>query len=106
MSTQEPEVSDGYHTFGELYQHRHALFMALARSHPHLVWRAIQHPDGTMFPGMFIAGMHLPTGDISYHLPMSEWDALLGVGEALTRSPEWDGHTPADVITRLMGWRP
>lgn len=97
---------DGYHSFAELYAHRHALFIALAKAHPHLSWRAKQHPDGTMFAGMFIAGIHLPTGDISYHLPMSEWDALSGVGATLDKSPEWDGHDSAEVVRRLNTWHP
>lgn len=94
------DVSDGYHTFDELYDHRIALFIALAKSHADIAWKAIKHADGSAWDGWFIAGMHLPTGDISYHLPESDWDKLDGV-EALDKAPEWDGHTPADVVERL-----
>lgn len=96
-------LSDGYHTFNELYAHRIALFIALAKSHAYISWKAIKHADGTSMDGWFIAGMHLPTGDISYHLPDSEWDRLDMV-EPLTKAPEWDGHTPADVVKRLNEW--
>lgn len=96
-------VSDSYHTFNELYDHRIALFIALAKSHADISWKAIKHEDGTSMDGWFIAGMHLPTGDISYHLPDEVWDRLDMV-EALTKAPKWDGHTPADVVKRLNEW--
>lgn len=98
------EVSDGFHTFNELYEHRIALFIALAVSHGDIAWRSMKHEDGTMFEGWFIAGMHLPTGDISYHLPDKDWDKLTGYVETLPKAPTWDGHTPADVVKRLNEW--
>lgn len=96
-------VSDGFHTFTELYDHRVILFIALAKSHADISWKAIKHDDGTSMDGWFVAGMHLPTGDISYHLPEEQWDRLGGV-EALTKAPKWDGHTAADVVKRLTEW--
>lgn len=36
------EQSDGYHTFAELYEHRHALFLCLMASAPSLSWKARQ----------------------------------------------------------------
>lgn len=96
-------VSDGYHTFNELYAHRIALFIALAKSHADISWKAIKHEDGTSMDGWFIAGMHLPTGDISYHLPDEVWDRL-DLVEPLTKAPKWDGHTPADVVRRINEW--
>lgn len=99
------EVSDGFHTFSELYAHRHALFIALMRSHPDLSWRSGAHHDGSMMGGWFIAGMRLPSGDITYHLPV----AIEGSAAAATerdRAPEWDGHTHLDVIERLFGFHP
>jgi hypothetical protein len=99
------EVSDGYHTFNELYAHRRALFIALMHSFPRISWRANNHHDGTFIEGWFIAGMELPTGQISYHLPNEDWHKLDGWSIATTlRAPEWDGHTPADVIDRLNLW--
>lgn len=99
------EISDGYHTFNELYDHRCHLFVALMRSHPKLSWRANNHHDGTSHPQWFIAGMHLPTGDISYHLPLWMWEMLDGCGiKTSLRAPEWDGHTSADVVKRLAAW--
>lgn len=97
------DASDGFHTFTELYEHRTILFIALAKSHADISWKSFKHADGTTWDGWFIAGMHLPTGDISYHLPESEWDKLDGI-EALSKAPEWDGHTPYDVVKRLNEW--
>ena len=98
-------ISDGYHTFNELYAHRCHLFVALMGSNPDLSWRASVHEDGTMYDGFFVAGMRLPTGDISYHLPMTMWGMLDGVQVATTdKAPKWDGHTSADTVARLAAW--
>ncbi|MDQ3562738.1 MAG: hypothetical protein M3436_00895 [Pseudomonadota bacterium] len=98
-------ISDGYHTFNELYDHRCHLFVALMRSNPSIAWRANNHDDGTMFDGWFVCGMHLPTGDISYHLPVAMWTMLDNRGiETTLRAPPWDGHTAADVVARLAAW--
>ena len=96
-------ISDGFHTFAELYEHRHALFIALALAHPSSAWRSSRHEDMSMFDGYFIAGIHLSTGDISYHLPNRLWGYLDGI-ETLAQAPEWDGHTSADVVNRLLDW--
>lgn len=102
MEIEVNNVSDGYHTFDELYEHRNLLFIALMKSNPKLSWRANNHHDGTNYEGWFIAGMHLPTGDISYHLPNSMWELLDYSGvETTNKAPEWDGHTSQDVVERL-----
>jgi hypothetical protein len=99
------KVSDGYHTFDELYEHRVLLFINLMRSNPAISWRANNHEDGTMFDGWFIAGMHLPTGDISYHLPGRMWTLIDNSGiQTTNKAPKWDGHTPVDVVNRLAAW--
>jgi len=96
------KVSDGYHTFDELYEHRCHLFIALMRCKPTISWRANNHEDGTMYDGWFIAGMHLPTGDISYHLPTNMWELLDHSGIATSlKAPAWDGHTPSDTLRRI-----
>jgi len=98
-------VSDGRHTFDELYDHRCHLFAALMRSNPKIAWRANNHQDGTMYPNMFVAGMRLPTGDISYHLPMTMWGLLDGAEITTSiNTPEWDGHMAADTVMRLAAW--
>lgn len=99
------DISDGDHTFGELYAHRHALFIALMNtldeenvySSP---LKSRQHSDGTMFDGYFIAGVKLKDGWISYHLPDFYWDKLK-IPET-PYFPAWDGHTSDDVIARII----
>lgn len=99
------KVSDGYHTFDELYDHRCHLFAALMFSHPEISWMAETHEDGTMFDGWFIAGMHLPTGNISYHLPIGMWKMLNDRGIfTCEKAPKWDGHTASDVVDRIAAW--
>lgn len=101
------EVSDGYHTFNELYEHRVSLFIALMKSHFNLSWISLLHNDGSFLEGWFVAGMHLPSGDITYHLPMWRWDYLKSIGIlVLENAPEWDGHTSNNVIHRLDNFDP
>lgn len=101
------DVSDGYHTFAELYDHRIALFIALcaridAVSPTGHVWRSKLHSDGTGFDGWFIMGIGTEPGEqITYHLPMSAWPATDWLGTEFARAPEFDGHTSADVLERI-----
>ena len=97
-------VSDGYHTFNELYAHRCTLFAALQKCNKSLSWKSLLHNDGNMYEGFFISGMHLPEGVVSYHLPIDPfWDRLYDIA-VLETAPEWDGHTPDDVIKRIINW--
>lgn len=112
------EVSDGYHTFNELYEHRFELWITICRiaadfktvfevlgakptSIVIIPWRSRKHSDGTAYDGWFILGMPNKEGkQITYHLPDRLWDRCKF---AITReeAPEFDGHTSADVIERL-----
>jgi hypothetical protein len=105
-------ISDGYHTFGELYEHRIRLFIALCKEHAYyhdnketqskVVWCAKKHSDGTEMLGWFILGMGKEKGQqITYHLPNSYWDEVSQFAYQLNQAPEWDGHTSKDVIERL-----
>jgi hypothetical protein len=100
------DISDGYHTFGELYEHRMALTLALARSGAGRVWRSKQHhpDDGPMFDDSFIVGIVLPSGTITYHYNLKFWDLFDGIRE-LNYGNKWDGATPNDTIERLLNYR-
>lgn len=37
---------------------------------------------------------------ITYHLPIKYWEEC-SFAPILEKAPEWDGHTPADVLNRL-----
>lgn len=100
------KISDGYHTFDELYAHRCTLFSAVMKSNKHLSWKSFFHDDGSNFEGWFIAGMQLPSGTITYHLPIDQfWEKLSDIN-TLEKAPAWDGHTSNDVILRLLDWIP
>ncbi len=45
------ETSDGYHTFNELYEHRHWLFLCLLAGHAGIypMWMSKAHYDGSSF---------------------------------------------------------
>lgn len=99
------EISDGYHTFGELYDHRRALTAVLAASAATGgdSWRSKEHhPDADpMFPGYFIVGIELPTGTITYHYKLTHWDDFAAVPE-LEHAPKWDGAGPPETVDRLL----
>ena len=94
------KVSDGYHTFDEHYDHRNLLFLNLMRLNIYSSWVSRSHNDGSVFAGWFIAGIELPTGQITYHLPDKFWEEACRYGVEHDRSP-WDGHEADDVILRL-----
>jgi hypothetical protein len=99
------EVSDGYHTFDELYEHRCTLFLALIKAHPTLSWISAKHHDGSAWDGWFVAGIKAPTGDTTYHLPACMWSLACETGAAILETGMWwDGHTAADVVKRIQAW--
>jgi hypothetical protein len=99
------QISDGYHTFDELYRHRAHLFVALMKSHPDISWWSNHHADGSMFPGAIIAGLDLPNGVVTYHLEQHYGAICERAGiKQVNEAPEWDGHTSEDVIVRLHDW--
>lgn len=105
------EVSDTYHSFNELYQHRFLLFCALAqmawlRRDPPYCWKSKTHwIDGDLQPvwdGWFVAGIEIGGKMITYHLPLEYWDLFDGIERE--QAPPHDGHTSQDVIERLKEW--
>lgn len=99
------EITDGYHTFGELYDHRRALTAALAKAVSLDAWRSkAHHPgDDPIFLGYFIVGVNLPTGTITYHYKLEHWHDFAGVVE-LAHAPKWNGAQPAATVARLLEW--
>ncbi|MBI5591356.1 MAG: hypothetical protein HY881_12825 [Deltaproteobacteria bacterium] len=103
-------VSDGYHTFGELYEHRVTLFIALCETlkdpknnNTEEIWRSKKHSDGELAFGWtwFVLGINKKKGkQITYHLPIDKWEETT-FAETLEQAPEFDGHTPQDVLERL-----
>ena len=95
------KVSDGYHTFDELYHHRAILFSVICNQNSAIAWKSKSHHDGTMFANMFIVGIDTPFGQATYHYDVNPYWDYFKV-KALDNAPEWDGHTPATAIKRLL----
>ena len=99
------KLSDGYHTFEELYEHRCVLWLALLamfESETNLqIIKALKHNDGTFLEDWFLSCVVINGKQISYHLPMKYWDKI--AGKAYEVSPlEFDGHTSDDVVKILL----
>lgn len=100
------KTSDGYHTFDELYEFRKlfnaCLFNEWARQGKHKVHKSSYHSDGTRCfgGGWFIVVAMLPTGQISNHYEDKDWN-LFQCNER-AKAMEFDGHTPQDVLNRMM----
>ena len=89
------DLSDGYHSYNELYKHRMILFSIICNQNQEVTWKSRLHHDGTMFDGYFIVGINTPQGQFTYHYQMEYW-VLFDVKE-LDKAPEYDGHTPDDI---------
>ena len=101
------EFSDGYHTFNELYDYRKAynaaFFNELAKQGLYDVHKSRLHSDGKVpfdDNNWFIVMAELPTGQISNHYEIKDWD-LFNIPEK-EKANTWDGHTPQDVYKRLI----
>ncbi len=96
------DISDGYHTFGELYDHRIALFLKLCRMHRGgCFWRQdAETPDWVIV----YCYLDSPVDDeqISYHIPAKYVTAFEYWGIKHDPDHKWDGHNSADVVERLM----
>jgi len=95
------KVSDGWHTFENLYHQRAMLFAALVKAHKDKSWKSWKHEDGEecFGGGWFIVGITTPQGDYTYHYDAKYWD-IFDCTE-LETAHHWDGHTEEDV-TRLF----
>lgn len=114
-------VSDWYHTFGELYEHRIHLYIALNK----YIWRlnnirkdecdiydteyeeyispkkSKKHFDWSEYEWWFILQITTPFWQISYHLPNKYRDSLEFV-KTVAIADERDWHTSQDVLDRLL----
>lgn len=90
------KMSDGYHTFADLYEQRLILSSALAKNNPH-AWKSKRHDDGSVpfGGGWFIMGFDTDEGCYTYHYELKDWD--LFQCEELDKGKPWDGHTSKDV---------
>lgn len=88
------DISDGYHTFDELYEHRCLLFINLVLAFPeYSYWRP--HYEGWPLIGIDLPGV----GQITYHVPEKLLPLLRGTIKE--GGPAFDGHTSHVIVDRL-----
>lgn len=92
-------ISDGYHTFEELYYHKMVMFSIICNQNKDKACKSKLHADGTMYKNHFIAEIKTPEGNFSYHFDLKYWDWF--EIPAVEKAPKWDGHQPKD-IDRLL----
>ena len=90
------KISDGYHTFADLYEQRLILSAALTKNNPY-AWKSKRHEDGSVpfGGGWFIMGFDTDEGCYTYHYELKDWD--LFQCKELDKGKPWDGHTSKDV---------
>ncbi len=93
------DVSDGYHSFKELYKHRNMLWLCIINANLESSFKTKLDDKGNCYPGYFIAGLNTDAGQITYHLPNKLWDRCLA--ETLPSNSDYDGHSSSDVLNRL-----
>lgn len=95
------DVSDGFHSFRQLYYQRMILFAAIVKQNKDKAWKSLRHEDGKLCfgGGWFIVGIDTPEGSYTYHYE-DNYFSLFDCKE-LEYGKHWDGHTEKDV-TRLL----
>jgi len=95
------DISDGYHTFNQLYYQRMVLFAALVKANKDRAWKSYRHEDGELCfgGGWFIVGIDTPEGSYTYHYENKDFDLFDCV--ELPAGKHWDGHTEKDVVRLL-----
>ena len=99
------DLSDGFHTFRQLYYQRMMLFAVIVKQNKDKAWKSLRHEDGELCfgGGWFIVGIDTPEGSYTYHYENKYFD--LFDCEILDYGKHWDGHTEKDV-TRLLSLQP
>lgn len=106
MEEDKGNISDGYHTFNELYEFRKLynalLFNEWAENGRYEVYKSKRHYNGEecFGGGWFIVVALLPRGQISNHYELKDW-GLFKIPVYEKSKYEFDGHTADDVIFRL-----
>lgn len=98
------DLSDGFHTFNELYYQRCILFSQIVADHKDRAWKTKYHEDGEpcFGGGWFLVTIETPNGAYGYHYENKYWD--LFDCEEIPKAKPWDGYTEKDV-TRLWSLR-
>lgn len=104
----EGKISDGFHSFDELYHYRMlynaAFFNSLEGKYE--VHKSYRHADGELCfgGGWFIVMAYLPTGQISNHYRIEDWN-LFNIPERW-KADEWDGPLGQDAYYCIICTKP
>lgn len=107
------KVSDGYHTFDELYYYRMLYNAGMVDAIQKLLddgvlssldWKITKshkHSDGKecFDGGWFVVMIETPEGQVSNHYENKYWDMFKC--EEVEKAPVWDGHSPEVAAARL-----
>lgn len=102
-------ISDGYHTFKELYTYRMLynamLVNELAKNKNNVVYKTIRHEDGELCFGgnWFLVVIKTQNGIIDNHYEMKYWE-LFKCQELYKSIIPFDGHTPQDVVKEMFNF--
>lgn len=97
-------LSDGYHTFNELYEHRIWLYRVLVNTWLFPCHKSKLHNDWTSRDWWFICMMYIDGKQISYHIPMWHYNWFLC--EEREYADRRDGHKSKDVEKILFEYYP
>jgi hypothetical protein len=130
LTEERSQISDGYHSFEELYSFR-MLYNALlfnewgkspklitefvktpsglvkeitkATEYQYDVHKSLRHHDGELCfgGGWFIVVAILPSGQITNHYKVEHWSKFK-IPEVEKAKYEFDGHTSQDVVERML----
>ena len=98
-------MSDGSHSFDELYEIRGHLFVAVCKklNRSKDIWKSKFYATGTAVDeGYFLLGINKDAGEqITFHMKIDPFWELTAFAEIMDTAPVFDGHTSKDVIERL-----
>lgn len=104
-SEESDNISDGNHTFGELYDHRTLLFINLCKllkEKGYYVWKSIRNSEGEDQEDYFLMGINKEPGkQMSYHCVKDKYYDMASFADELDKAPDFDGHSSDDVLIRL-----
>ncbi len=101
-------ISDGNHSFNQLYSFRllynAALFNEWAKLKKYSVQKSYFHNDGSRLgPDWFVVFAELPTGQITNHYEIKYWN-LFKIPSVSKLQKPFDGHSAKDVEQRLTSF--
>lgn len=97
------DISDGYHTFSELYEHRCLLYLALIQNVESCNRYVVEeHYDGWDLIVWTVEAVN--DSQISYHVPIKYRHLYTNVQRRHKDEYQYDGHTSDGVLETLSSY--